>query len=279
MYWLTIRPNVSPELHAFWASSIKPSAGLLAAVVFSVSVSAWAAWRLMSGHRSPRDWALMICVLPCLLLAGAGAMGWYPVSPRTRLFVLPCFVLAAVMVAEDLLGRYARGTAAGIVAMGVTFGMIAQAIGVQTIEGRSGTEEDYAGAVAFLKAHAAAQDLILVHACCEEGFDLYARLDHWTPPHLAFGDTGYPCCARSKDARPGRSSEAAVKGDLAAKVPRGYSGRVWLLFSTRPTQWDYTGLDEGELWRKILWERGCPPGPFLRFANLAISPMECVSAR
>jgi hypothetical protein len=63
--------------------------------------------------------------------------------------------------------------------------------------------------------------------------------------------------------------------DLDSKIPPGYAGRVWLLYTTRPTHWSYTGLDEGDLWRKHLWERGCPPGPYLRFANLALSPMNC----
>jgi hypothetical protein len=35
------------------------------------------------------------------------------------------------------------------------------------------------------------------------------------------------------------------------------------------------GLNEGDLWRKRVWEKGCPPGPYVAFKNLAVSPMEC----
>ena len=279
MFWLTIRPNLSPELHEFWMANRAFSIGLVVALAFCVA----AAFRLMMNftRRAPsaRDWAYVICLLPCLLLATAALMGWYPVSHRTRLFVLPCFVLLASMTAEDLLGRVYRGPLVEILALGGALVLGVHAIVGQSITGHAASEEDFASVVSFLETHAGAPDLILVHACCKEGFELYRQLDDWDPPHLEFGDTGYPCCVRGKNARPGSSSEGAVIADLDSKVPRGYSGRVWLVFATRPTHWDYTGLDEGELWRKHLWERGCPPGPFLRFANLAISPMDCASAR
>ena len=279
MYWLNIRPNLAPELREFWEANRGVSPGLTIALIFCLAEATRAGWVIARRKPLPRDWARMLCALPCLLLAAAGVAGWYPVSHRTRLFALPCFVLLAMMAVEDLLDRWYRGRAVDILAMGLAAAVAVQVAAAQVIQPANTAEEDFEGAVSFLETHAGAPDLILVHACCKEGFELYRNLDDWDPPHLAFGDTGYPCCARGKNAGPKSSSEQAVFADLDAKVPRGYSGRVWLLFSTRPTHWDYTGLDEGELWRKHLWERGCPPGPFLRFANLAISPMDCASAR
>jgi len=217
-------------------------------------------------------------VLPCLLLAASGTLGLYPVSHRTRLFVLPCFALVVMMTVEDLLRRrWNRGFE--VLALGLALGVAAQAAFSQVIERRDVPEEDFAAAVRFLEPRVGPTDLMLVHACCKEGFLLYSAMDGWKPRNVLFGDTGWPCCARGKDARPGTSSGASVTADLDAKIPHGYSGRVWLLFTTRPTQWSYVGLEEGELWRKHLWERGCPPGPYLRFENLAVSPMDCVNAR
>lgn len=281
VWWFSIRPNLSPQLHEFWAANDSSSmnTGLFAALVFVLFAAAGAARRLQSGDRSPRAWACLMCALPCLLLAASAALGLYPISHRTRLFALPCFVLLAALTLEDLLGAYAGRRLLAPVAAVLTCGLIAFTAASQVIEDRSVPEEDFAGAIAFLEHYAAPSDLILVHACCKEGFLLYSGLGHWNPPGLAFGDTGWPCCARGKDARPGSSSAAAVMRDLDSKVPLGFAGRVWLLYTTRPTHWKYTGLDEGELWRKLLWDRGCPPGPYLRFANLALSPMNCAASR
>lgn len=281
LYWLSIRPNLAPELHEFWANNAgrEVGAGLLAALLLCVIAGIRAVLALAQGDVSPRNWAYLLCALPCVLLAAGGALGWYPVSNRTRLFVLPCLVLVAMMLLEELMQRLALREVSAIAAVALTFAVAGYAI-VGRIVGPGDTfEEDFDGAVSFLARHAAPSDLILVHACCKEGFLLYSGLDHWSPPHLLFGDTGWPCCARGKDASPGSSSTSAVIADLDSKIPHGYSGRVWLLYITRPTHWDYTGLDEGNLWRKHLWDRGCPPGPYIRFANLAVSPMNCAAAR
>jgi mannosyltransferase len=285
MYWFSIRPNLAPELHDFWAADADHgmTAGLWAALAFCIATAIQMGRTLWSspsaGIDRKRDWAAIVCLAPCLLLAASGTMGWYPVSHRTRLFALPCFTLLAMLTAEDLLLRWLNRGVLEATALALAIGIAGHAALTQTIERRAAPEEDFAAAVRFLEPRIRPADLVLVHACCKEGFLLYSGMDGWNSPRLLFGDTGWPCCARGKDARPGRSTELAVTGDLDAKIPRGYSGRIWLLFTTRPTHWSYVGLNEGELWRKHLWERGCPPGPYLRFENLAVSPMDCVDAR
>ncbi len=278
---LSIRPNLAPELREFWAVDADHgmSWGLLAMLLFCCFATIRSVRILARGSPSPRVWTHIICVLPCLLLAAAGGLGWYPVSHRTRLFAVPCFVLLAILTAEDLFPHLTDRKIVDGAAAVLTFGLVCFAVSSQMIESRAGAEEDFAGAVAFLQHRAGPSDLVLVHACCKEGFLLYSAMDGWNPPHVLFGDTGWPCCARGKDARPGTSSAASVIQDLDSKIPPGYSGRVWLLYTTRPTHWSYTGLDEGDLWRKHLWDRGCPPGPYFRFANLAVSPMNCIAAR
>ncbi len=277
MYWFSIRPNLAPELREFWAAGADRgmTAGLWAALLFCIAAA------IRAGLK--RDLIAIVCVVPCLLLAAGGALGWYPVSHRTRLFALPCFTLLAMMTAEDLLRRWPDRwfdqKAVEATALALALGIAGHAAVSQVIERRATAEEDFAAAVRFLEQRVRPADLLLVHACCKEGFLLYSKMDGWNPPRVLYGDTGWPCCARGKNARPGSSTESAVIGDLDAKIPRGYSGRIWLLFTTRPTQWSYVGLDEGELWRKHLWDRGCPPGPYLRFENLAVSPMDCVNAR
>jgi len=273
MYWFIIRPNLAPELHDFWAVDADHgmTAGLWAALIFCVAAAIRAGFR--------RDWLMIVCLSPCLLLAASGGLGLYPVSHRTRLFALPCLALAAMMTVEGMLRRWSNRTVIDVTALALAMGVMAHAAVGQMIEPRAIAEENFAAAVRFLEQRVKPDDLVLVHACCKEGFLLYSRMEGWNPARVLYGDTGWPCCARGKDSRPGISTEGAVIRDLDAKIPRGYSGRIWLLFTTRPTQWTYVGLDEGELWRKYLWERGCPPGPYMRFENLAVSPMDCVNAR
>jgi hypothetical protein len=278
MYWFSIRPNLAPELRDFWAVDVDHgmTAGLWAALIFCVAAATRAGLR--------RDLAAIVCALPCLLLAVSGALGWYPVSHRTRLFALPCFTLLAMTTAQDLLRRWLRhwfdqNAIIQVTAVALAIGIGGHAAASQVIERRAIAEEDFASAVGLLQKRVGPNDLLLVHACCKEGFHLYSAMDGWNPPRVLYGETGWPCCARGKDARPGISTRGAVTGDLDSKIPRGFSGRVWLLYTTRPTQWTYVGLNEGELWRNHLWERGCPPGPYLRFENLAVSPMDCVNAR
>jgi hypothetical protein len=206
-------------------------------------------------------------------LALASVSGWYPATQRMRLWVLPCFVLVCLIAAEDFFGT--QRFAAVALALAVLFAAVN--VRNQIRERRDLAEEDFSGAFQYLKDHAGPHDLVLVHAAAREGFRLYSAMLGWTGPPPVYGNTGWPCCARGKDARPGQSTEAAVVRDVTSMIPRGFSGQIWLFYSTRPSHWKYVGLNEGDLWRKTAWERGCPPGPYMSLKNLAVSPMECGS--
>jgi hypothetical protein len=283
-YWFFIRPNLSPQLHDFWAVDLdnRINAGLIVVALFCLAagarVAVWltAKW-MKKERRAVRPLAQMVCVLPCLLLAASRLMGLYPISHRTRLFVLPCLALLAAMILEDFVPRLKTPPMQWAL-LALALGFAGLAITNQITQHRDLPEEDFAAAVPYLKTHVAPNDLLLVHAASKEGFLLYAAMDGWKSTAL-FGDTGWPCCVPGKEGRPGTSRPEAVLQDLDSKVPMGFTGRVWLFYSTRPTHWTYVGINEGDLWRKHLWERGCPPGPYVKFENLAVSPMDCVSAK
>ncbi len=186
-----------------------------------------------------------------------------------RLWVLPCFVLMLLMEVESLL-RARAVIAAVATALVVLYGIRGEAA-----QQRYGTEEDLHGAFRYLKQHVAEQDLVLVHAAVREGFLLYAAMDGWQGPAPIFGSTGWPCCARNRDAAPRRSTEQSTVRDLDRMIPKNFRGRIWLYYPTRPSHWDYTGLDEGGLWRKHTWEKGCTPGPYIALKNLTLNPMYC----
>jgi hypothetical protein len=208
----------------------------------------------------------------------------YPASPRTRLFVLPCFLLIAALNAEDLCGRLLRGRRTPAVVNALTW-LVVVALGSQSAwkqirERQNAPVEDFEGAVRYLRQHVAPSNLLLVNASVIEGFKLYTRMENWPDNHAIYGNTGWPCCRRDKAPTQGTSTERVVAEDLDRRIPRGFSGRVWLLYSARHTHWMWAGLDEGVLWRSHLTDRGCPPGPYyLVLPNLAISSMDCVKAR
>ncbi len=261
LYIAFIRPNLAPQLREFWIANAQPlSPGIAAAIVFCVAAAAWSAQH--------RNWILFVAMLPCVLLAAANAVHWYPATPRTRLFALPCFLLGAAIVVQHVVRWRHMGTVAWVILIAAA----SQASWKQVSEHRNQTEEDYARAVQYLRKHVAPADLLLVHASLIEGFKLY-----WPDSHAIFGDTGRPCCQRGQFTR--LSSRQAVLDDLDRRIPKGFTGRLWLVYSTRDTHWNYVGLDEGKLWRSHAWDKGCPPGPYLALANLAISPMDCRKAR
>jgi hypothetical protein len=264
LYIAFIRPNLSPELRAYWIATAQGiSPGLLAALVFCIAAALRAAFT--------RSSIQIAAVLPCLLLAVSDALHWYPSSPRTRLFVLPGFLLVAAMNAEDLVGQSGRRYVGAVVWL-ITIAVGSQAIWQQIGEHRDRPQENFARAVEILRQRVAPTDLLLVHPSVIEGFKLYTAMEGWHDHPAIYGDTGWPCCARS---RASTSTERALAADLDRMVPRGFTGRIWLFYSARHTHWTYVGLDEGQLWRNHLWDRGCPPGPYLNFENMVIAAMDC----
>jgi hypothetical protein len=182
------------------------------------------------------------------------------------------------MYIEELLRRWPRRLAVNVAIAAVIVAVAIPDISKVYFEDRGRPVEDIQGAVRFLRTHVQPGDLVLAHSEAREGVLFYARREGWSKHQVIFGDTGWPCCPRDKEAWPHFSTRDAVIHDLDSKIPRGFHGRIWLLYSTRPTHWQYTGLDEGDLWRRHVWENGCPPGPYFDFQNLAVSPMDCSGA-
>jgi hypothetical protein len=254
LYVSFIRPNVEPSLWSYWGGGFADAytLGVWGWVAASVVMVLWAVWK--------KDWIVLACALPCLLLVGAELSGWYPASPRMRLFVRPCFVVGVALVVERLSAPLWSRFIASVIAVAVVV--------VAVVGFRAEPFEDYPAAVAYLRAHVGPGDILLVHPDARQGLLLYGPD---LPAHYA--NTGWPCCARGR--APVKSSEAAVRADLDTLIPADYRGRVWLFYGNRPLHWQYLGLNEGELWRKTLWDRGCPPGEYADLPNLVISPMQC----
>jgi len=273
LYWFLVRPNYTPALRAYWmgdpetfvSSMLAPS--MIAAIAFCAFV-------IVRVVRRP-DWVSIVLLAPCVLLFGAEVLGWYPASPRTHLFVRPCFIFLLVMTAEHLLGfvKWKADVAVVLVAAVVMF------LGgrKQFHEGRFQPEEDMSGAVRYLRKNVAPSDLVLVHPSLQEGFLLYTAMQGWSARPVIYADTGWPCCPRARPPGPDVSTPERIRQDLDAKIPRDFHGRLWLFYTDRPTHWAYVRAEDSKLWQNYFWNRtGCRPELYIRFANLGLTPMTCV---
>ncbi|HEY2846076.1 MAG TPA: hypothetical protein VGJ09_20605, partial [Bryobacteraceae bacterium] len=270
LYWWFIRPNLSPALQAYWGTG---GQGILRALLLVGAAGAGTilavAWK---------QWTYVLCVAPVIPLAIAEAAGWYPNSPRTNLFLRPCVMLLFAMLAEDASAWLSRKSIRlPLQPLAVLAAAVVIFLGVrkQFHEGRFQPEEDMAGAVRYLRGNVAPQDLVLVHASLREGFLLYTAMQGWTGRPVIYGDTEWPCCPRGKAAGPNVSTPDDVIRDVDSKIPRDFHGRVWLFYTDRPLHWDYVHLYDPKLWQNYFWSRGCKSGPYIRFPNLGIAPMNC----
>jgi len=273
LYFEFIRQNVAPQLRAFWTSTAKPlSPGLTAVLIFCIVASAIAIFR--------RNWVQIAALSACLLFAVADLLRLYPAEPRSRLFLLPCFLLVAAAMAQDIWNRTAGNRNwAGVAIALLVIGLGVDAGRKQIRDRKDRPEEDYQGAVALLRRRVSPSDVLLVHASVLEGFRLYAAMDGWRDNHAIIGDTGAPCCARSRNALPHSSRAGDVYADIDRMVPPGFVGRLWLMTSSRPAHWAYIGNDESRLWKSRLAQRGCTVTADTALRNIAITTMDCVEGK
>lgn len=276
VYAFFIRPNTTPALREFFAASADAGVtpGVLIALLIVIVLAARVISRVRSGTAAARDRIQFFCLLPCLILVIAGLAGWYPNSHRTRLFLLPGFILAAAITADELLARWKLGSVA---ALCLALAVPAYAISKEVGEHRNQPQEDTAAAVRYLQARVAPGDLIVVHPSAREGFLLYTAMDGWKVPYrqVVFSGIGWPCCQRDIPVKPPSPTPAQVHADLAARLPPVLTGRLWLFFTSRTTHWDYVGLIEPEEWERYLGSRGCASQSYTDFGGLAIRMMQC----
>ena len=280
LYWFLVRPNYTPALRAYWMSDpeVWLAPGMIAAVAFCAVVAARVAWVSATRSLNSRDWTLIVLLAPCVLLFASEVLGWYPASPRTHLFVRPCFLLLIAMNLEDVvtLTKWRRAPVDAVVILAAAVVMF---LGVrkQFHEGRFQPEEDMSGAVRYLRKNVAPSDLVLVHPSLREGFLLYTAIQGWTAQPIIYGDTGWPCCPRGRPPGLDISTPEKIRRDLDAKIPRDFHGRIWLFYTDRPTHWAYVRVEDSKLWQNYFWSRNCRPAVYIRFANLGLTPMNCAA--
>ena len=273
LYWFLIRPNYTPALRAYWMGDPQMllTPGSSQPVCFVLSPERGRIAR-------PRNWIAILLLSPCLLLFASEMLRWYPASPRTQLFVRPCFLLLLAMNVEDLV-TYAKWRRELVDAVVILAAAMVMLVGVrkQFHDGRFQPEEDMSGAVRYLRKNVGPDDLVLVHASLREGFLLYTAIQGWGAKPVIYGDTGWPCCARGRAPGPDISTPEKIRHDLDSKITHDFHGRIWLFYTNRPFHWQYVRVEDPKLWQNYFWSRNCRPDLYIRFANLGLTPMACAA--
>ena len=272
LYWFLVRPNYTPALRAYWMSDPQTwlTPGMIAAVAFCAVVAARIAFH--------RDRISILLLTPCVLLFASELLGWYPASPRTQLFVRPCFLLLLAMNAEDLVTftKWRRAPVDAVVIL-ATAAVMFLGVRKQFHEGRFQPEEDMSGAVRYLRMNVGPSDLVLVHPSLQEGFLLYTAMQGWAAKPVIYADTGWPCCPRGRPAGVDISTPEKIRRNLDSKIPHDFHGRIWLFYTNRPLHWAYVRVEDSKLWQNYFWSRDCRPELYIRFANLGLTPMTCAA--
>lgn len=250
----------------------------LGAVGFTIMFGLALAW--LKFRKGRRKWLeiQVVCLLPCLLLIISDWFNWYPFTERTSLFALPCLI-ALIMSSLQLMSFLVLKRRRDWIRPSLDV-LLLCAIAITVIAGRGknsrviGPNEDMDGAVSFLHAHVQPEDFLWVHASCSEAFKLYARMSKWQDAPARYGHTGWPCCARGIPNANDTSSEALVRSDFGKALPNDFSGRVWLLYTTRPEHWRGFA-DEPRIMQTILRERGCTEMLAPAFVNIGVSSFDC----
>jgi hypothetical protein len=234
-----------------------------------------------------RRFLVLMCGCPCLVALFLDLLNLYPVADKFILILLPCVVLPLgfcfdvinCKIREKLSGetnRHLTARAKRYTAL-VSWVLIACTCGIglwDTVRSKDETIEDMDGAVRYLSRESSPSDFVFVHSSCEEALRLYARMYQWQfPSTVKFGDTGWPCCARSR--RVGIPDKDAAVRDFLSKFSPNSNGKVWLLATGRIVHWQFIRLDESDVVKSLLLSSGCQELSVKRFTNVRLELFLC----
>jgi hypothetical protein len=222
-----------------------------------------------------------LAVAPMLTLGIFNLAGMYPINYlRLTLFILPSIVIALTLVLEviwrtvlgPVLPRWIRDRpfgAAWVLALAILFAPMA-------IHGWVDYEkEDAQSAILYLKSHVAADDLVYVHASASETSKLYFRMLRWEPRSLAYGHTGYPCCARGDESATLVPDEDRFKQDFDDVIRDTGPKKLWLVFTGREEHWRYLHRNEALILTQRLKIVGCGNVKRTDFTDEVVYECEC----
>lgn len=245
----------------------------------------WIAAPVLRRSRQYKD-ALLLCFLPVLTLAGINVLRLYPVSGRRlTLFIFPCVALATTVILQavwDRLAVPAEVDRTGLFGLFLSLSCILMIVVIGTHADNWANyppeDEDVAALFQDLKSHEGPNDIVYIHASLIEPAKLYFKMLGWTPQHVYFGQTAFPCCTRKVEpVLTGAEAERAyVASDLQkGDVDSGRYANAWLLFTARKQHWGSINRDERQIIANYLQQRGCREKLRKSFTNVELMEFTC----
>lgn len=269
LYIFFIAPNQSNALREHWAGeyhSVRHLARMLAGN--KVTLACCCLSVLLVQRR--RKLFLLLVVIPVLGAVVAEELHFYPMVPRTSLFLLPSMALALAGAIWACLLRWRRGVNPVLVAA-----TVALAIYGYREAPAAGVAEEADGAVTEIYSRWKPGDQVYVHASMAESFRLYAGIRGLEQSQVVWGSTGAPCCPRGALHKHGKSGPVELAQDLNRLLPMRVEGRLWAIWTNRPDHWQWLGTDETKMIVEEIARRGCKAKPTLPFDNVGLQLFDC----
>jgi hypothetical protein len=269
IYFVFMQPNQSEALRTHWRLEFHGLRRLSELLPLHPVLLVFLGMSLFVFRRRLRL-ALCLTVLPLLFTAAADRLGFYPIVPRTSLFLLPSLTLAFAGSLWAILLRWRKAMnpllLAGCLLIAV-FGF-RSAPPVQSVE-------QLDEAVTEVYSRYGPDDTIYVHASVAEGFRLYSRVRGLEAKKLIWGSTSAACCPRGLPHPRGRTDAKRVEEDVSRLFPEPLQGRVWLLWTGRPEHWRWIGFDDRPFLEEFLEKRGCTKKPTIPLESVGLLLFAC----
>ena len=210
---------------------------------------------------------------------------------RTLLFVFPITVLVfclGLQMVAALMGRLLSATSSvfkatfvenafGAIVFFMTAGLVCVffiTVGLTPFFAEE--HEDSEEAIAYLKQHAQANDVLYVHATMREQFKLYARTQWMPASRVFYGRIGVPCCPRKGYRSPQQESERDITDEIIALSKAATERRLWVLMTNRALHWFHVRRNDIEIFERGLAGEGCQKLQEETFMGVYVAAFGCL---
>jgi hypothetical protein len=136
-------------------------------------------------------------------------------------------------------------------------------------------QEDSEEAVAYLRQHVEAVDILFVHATMREQFKLYTRAQPIAVQRIIFGKVGMPCCPRSDYRPPQQESEKDFSEEITALKNAATGRRLWILMTNRRLHWIHMRRNDIEIFERRLASDNCQKLGEEKFTGVYVAAFGC----
>ncbi len=313
VYFFLVKPNSSDDLRQYWRE-LRASSSLYNAVILTpygyfrralpllpydlsfskplhVLLLCFLLLLLLAAthylYKNRRHWPHPSVFLPvfaiiCIATAAtADFLSVYPNGERTGLFTLPLAILLLIRGTQSsflFVTRFVHIPRLRSLPALLSFALLAclSFLVWQRVNAKDGfLIEDFKSSIGFLKSSAAPADAIWIQGSAAEAYRYYANLLHWEPQHTQVANLGWGCCPRNRPTLPSRSLSSDIQNELEQRLQAPLPGRIWLLYTDRPTHYQFLGFDERLLLRNFFTNRHCQLSVEKSFTAVSVLAFDC----